>query len=66
MILSEVSTDESDLVVWTKQEWSDRGIRNQASGVVRDLASCAVKLEFALSDREPAKGFIQGELKAAY
>lgn len=49
--------DESDLVVWTKQEWSDQGIKNQEFCVVRNLPNSGTKLEFALGNRKPVKGF---------
>lgn len=65
-ILSKVLKDESDLAMWAKQEWHDQGIRHQEFGAVRELASLAVNLEFALSSREPVKEFICGELTAVY
>lgn len=66
VIPSRVLKDESDLVIWAKQEWSDQELRNQEFGAVRELPSGAVKLEFALSNREPVKEFIWGEFEAAH
>ena len=41
VILSRVLKDESDLIIWAKQEWSDQGLRNQGFGAVRELPSDA-------------------------
>lgn len=49
-----------------KARMADQGIRHQEFGAVRELASLAVNLEFALSSREPVKEFICGELTAVY